>query len=155
MKITSTTITPDPERTEYAVVDHQSPVWREKDDLLHSVPGVGQQLSLSLLAYLPELGALNRKRIAALVDVAPFDRDSGQVGANAAYGRQIPVASRALHGCAGRQSMQPGNPSLLSASAGGGEAEKLALTACRRKLLTILNAMAKSGQHWTPRVTST
>ena len=54
-----------------------SPVWREKDDLLRSVPGVGEQLSLSLLAYLPELGTLNRKRIAALVGVAPFNRDSG------------------------------------------------------------------------------
>ena len=54
-----------------------SPVCREKDDLLRSVPGVGEQLSLSLLAYLPELGTLNRKRIAALVGVAPFNRDSG------------------------------------------------------------------------------
>ena len=55
----------------------RSPVWREKDDLLRSVPGVGEQLSLSLLAYLPELGTLNHKRIAALVGVAPFNRDSG------------------------------------------------------------------------------
>ena len=55
----------------------RSPVWREKDDLLRSVPGVGEQLSLSLLAYLPELGTLNRKQIAALVGVAPFNRDSG------------------------------------------------------------------------------
>ena len=54
-----------------------SPVWREKDDLLRSVPGVGPQVSLTLLAYLPELGALNRKRIAALVGVVPFSRDSG------------------------------------------------------------------------------
>ncbi len=55
----------------------RSPVWREKDDLLRSVPGVGEHLSLSLLAYLPELGTLNHKRIAALVGVAPFNRDSG------------------------------------------------------------------------------
>ena len=55
----------------------RSPVWREKDDLLRSVPGVGEQLSLSLLTYLPELGTLNRKRVAALVGVAPFNRDSG------------------------------------------------------------------------------
>ena len=54
-----------------------SPVWREKDDLLRSVPGVGPQVSLTLLAYLPELGTLNRKQIAALVGVAPFNRDSG------------------------------------------------------------------------------
>ena len=56
---------------------HQSPVWREKDDLLRSVPGIGDQISLTLLAYLPELGTLNRRQIAALVGVAPFNRDSG------------------------------------------------------------------------------
>ena len=56
---------------------HSSPVWREKDDLLRSVPGMGQQISLTLLAHLPELGELNRKQIAALVGVAPFNRDSG------------------------------------------------------------------------------
>ena len=55
----------------------RSPVWCQKDDLLRSVPGVGEQLSLSLLAYLPELGTLDRKRIAALVGVAPFNRDRG------------------------------------------------------------------------------
>ena len=55
----------------------QSPVWREKDDLLRTVPGVGEQLSLTLLAYLPELGTLDRWQVAALVGVAPFNRDSG------------------------------------------------------------------------------
>ena len=55
----------------------QSPVWREKDDLLRTVPGVGEQLSLTLLAYLPELGTLDRRHVAALVGVAPFNRDSG------------------------------------------------------------------------------
>ena len=54
-----------------------SPVWREKDDLLRTVPGVGEQLSLTLLAYLPELGTLDRRQVAALVEVAPFNRDSG------------------------------------------------------------------------------
>ena len=62
----------------------RSPVWREKDDLLRSVPGVGEQLSLSLLAYLPELGTLNRKQIAALVGVAPINRDSGDHAGGAA-----------------------------------------------------------------------
>ena len=55
----------------------RSPVWREKDDLLRTVPGVGPQLSLTLLAHLPELGTLDRKQIAALVGVAPYNRDSG------------------------------------------------------------------------------
>ena len=57
----------------------QSPVWREKDNLLRSVPGAREQLSVTLLAHLPELGALDRKRIAALVGVAPINRDSGQM----------------------------------------------------------------------------
>ena len=52
-------------------------MWREKDDLLRTAPGVGEQVSLTLLAYLPELGALDRRQIAALVGVAPFNRDSG------------------------------------------------------------------------------
>ena len=55
----------------------QSPVWRERDDLLRTVPGVGEQLSLTLMAYLPELGTLDRRQVAALVGVAPFNRDSG------------------------------------------------------------------------------
>ena len=68
----------------------ESPVWREKDDLLRTVPGVGEQLSLSLLAYLPELGTLERRQIAALVGVAPFNRDSGTCGVNGVSGADVP-----------------------------------------------------------------
>ena len=64
-----------------------SPVWREKDDLLPTVPGVGPQLSLTLLAHLPALGTLNRRQIAALVGVAPYNRDSGALrGKRAVWG---------------------------------------------------------------------
>ena len=70
----------------------QSPVWREKDDLLRTVPGVGEQLSLALLAYLPELGTLDRRQIAALVGVAPFNRDSGTLrGENVPSGADAPA----------------------------------------------------------------
>ena len=68
----------------------QSPVWREKDDLLRTVPGVGPQLSLTLLAHLPELGTLDRKQIAALVGVAPYNRDAAPGGANAPSGADAP-----------------------------------------------------------------
>ena len=69
----------------------QSPVWREKDDLLRTVPGVGEQLSLALLAYLPELGTLDRRQIAALVGVAPYNRYSvAPCGANAPSGVDVP-----------------------------------------------------------------
>ena len=72
----------------------RSPVWREKDDLLRSVPGVGPQVSLTLLAYLPELGTLNRKQIAALVGVAPFNRDSGPYrGKRSVWGGRATVRS--------------------------------------------------------------
>ena len=65
----------------------RSPVWREKDDLLRTVPGVGPQLSLTLLAHLPELGTLDRKQIAALVGVAPYNRDRGTLrGKRAVWG---------------------------------------------------------------------
>ena len=64
----------------------RSPVWRQKDDLLRSVPGVGEQISVSLLAYLPELGALDRKQISALVWVGPINRDSGIMRGRRTYG---------------------------------------------------------------------
>ena len=95
---------------------HRSPLWREKDDLLRSVPGVGPQVSLTLLAFLPELGTLNRKQIAALV-----------------ASRRNPVL---------REFYQR----LLEA----GKPKKVALTACMRKLLTILNSMVRTGQRWDP-----
>ena len=69
----------------------RSPVWREKDDLLRTVPGVGEQLFLTLLANLPELGTLNRRQIAALVGVAPYNRDSGTLrGKRAVWGGRCP-----------------------------------------------------------------
>ena len=73
---------------------HSSPVWREKDDLLRSVPEVGPQVSLTLLAYLPELGRKNRKQIVALVGVAPFNRDSGtKRGRRTVWGCRATVCS--------------------------------------------------------------
>lgn len=130
----------------------RSPVWREKDDLLRSVGGAGEQLSLSLLAYLSELGTINRKRIAALVGVAPFRSSSGQAER---LGRQNAATRGALHGCARRHSVQSGAPGHLPTTVAAGKPKKLALTACMRKLLTILNAMVKTGRHWTPKVNST
>ena len=97
----------------------QSPVWREKDDLLRTVPGVGPQLSLTLLAHLPELGTLDRKQIAALVGVAPYNRDSGALrGKRAVWGGRLPGAGRPLHGSVGSQPPQPCYPGLLPEAAG-------------------------------------
>ena len=104
----------------------RSPVWRKKDDLLRTVPGVGEQISLTLLANLPELGTLNRRQIAALVGVAPYNRDSGTLrGKRAVWGGRSRVrAGRPLHGSVGSQPPQPCYPGLLPEAAGSWQAEK-------------------------------
>ena len=132
----------------------RSPVWREKDDLLRSVPGVGEQLSLSLLAYLPELGTLNRKQIAALVGVAPFNRDSGpRRGKRSVWGGRSRVRATLYMAALSAGRYNPVLRVFYQRLLAAGKPKKVALTACMRKLLTILNAMIRSGQHWTPRST--
>ena len=131
----------------------QSPVWREKDDLLRTVPGVGEQLSLTLLANRPELGTLDRRQIAALVGVAPFNRDRGAMrGKRHVWGGR-PGPSCLVHGDAGYHSLQSRhlNPvirdfyqRLLAA----GKPKQLALVASIRKLLVILNAMLQQRSSW-------
>ena len=134
----------------------RSPVWREKDDLLRSVPGVGEQLSLSLLAYLPELGTLNHKRIAALVGVAPFNRDSGpRRGKRSVWGGRSRLRAVLYMGALVASRCNPVLRAFYKRLLAAGKPKKLALTACMRKLLTMLNAMAKSGQRWAPRANST
>ena len=132
-----------------------SPVWREKDDLLRSVPGVGEQVSLSLLAYLPELGTLNRKRIAALVGVAPFNRDSGfRRSKRSVWGGRTRLRAVLYMGALVASRHNPVLRAFYQRLLAAGKPKKLALTACMRKLLTILNAMVKTGQHWTHQVNS-
>ena len=129
----------------------RSPVWREKDDLLRSVPGVGEQLSVTLLAYLPELGALNRKQIAALVGVAPMNRDSGTMrGRRAVSGGRARVRTVLYMGALVASRRNPVIREFYQRLLAAGKSKKLALTACMRKLLVILNGMVKSGQRWNP-----
>ena len=133
----------------------QSPVWREKDDLLRSVPGVGEQLSLTLLAHLPELGALDRKQIAALVGVAPINRDSGKMrGKRSVWGGRARVRAVLYMGALVGSRHNPVLRSLYQRLLTAGKPRKVALTACMRKLLTTLNAMVKSGQRWNSPVTT-
>ena len=104
----------------------RSPVWREKDDLLRTVPGVGEQVSLTLLAYLLELGTLDRRQIAALVGVAPFNRDSGTLrGKRAVLGRSLPSAGRSFHGGTDRDPLEPRDPGLLPEVAGGWQTKEV------------------------------
>ena len=129
----------------------RSPVWREKDDLLRSVPSVGPQVSLTLLAYLPELGTLNRKQIAALVGVAPFSRDSGpHRGKRSVWGGRATVRSTLYMGALVASRRNPVLREFYQRLLEAGNPKKVALTACMRKLLTILNSMMRTGQKWDP-----
>lgn len=129
----------------------RGPVWREKDDLLRSVPGVGEQLSLSLLAYLPELGTLNRKQIAALVGVAPINRDSGTMrGHRAVWGGRARVRIVLYMGALVASRYNPVIREFYQRMLAAGKSKKVALTACMRKLPVVLNSMINSGQHWNP-----
>ena len=127
----------------------QSPVWREKDDLLRSVPGVGPQVSLTLLAYLPELGTLNRKQVAALVGVAPFNRDSGTLrGRRTVWGGRARVRAALYMGALAAARYNPVISAFYQRLPTAGKPKKLALTACMRKLLVILNSMLRHRSAW-------
>ena len=127
----------------------QSPVWREKDDLLRTVPGVGEQVSLTLLAYLPELGALDRRQIAALVGVAPFNRDSGTMrGRRTIWGGRARVRAALYMGALVATRHNPVIKDFYLRLLAAGKPKKVALTACMRKLLVILNSMLKHRSAW-------
>ncbi len=116
-----------------------SPVWRERDQLLRSVPGVGEQLSLTLLAELPELGRLNRRMIAALVGVAPFNRDSGRLrGRRTIWGGRARVRAMLYMGALSASRFNSVIRAFYQRLLAAGKLKKLALTACMRKLLVIL-----------------
>jgi len=127
----------------------QSPLWCEKENLLRSVPGVGPQLALSLLAYLPELGTLDRKRIAALVGVAPFNRDSGPFrGRRKVWGGRVRVRTALYMATLVASRHNPVIRAFYQRLLAAEKPKKVALTACMRKLLTILNAILKNSTPW-------
>ena len=127
----------------------QSPVWREKDDLLRTVPGVGEQLSLTLLAHLPELGALNHREIAALVGVAPFNRDSGTLrGTRTVWGGRARVRAALYMGALVASRHNPVIRDFYQRLVASGMPKKMALVACMRKLLVILNSILRHGSPW-------
>lgn len=127
----------------------RSPVWQAKADLLQSVPGVGPQTTRMLLVQLPELGHCSRQQIAALVGVAPLNRDSGKLrGRRTIWGGRGEVRAclymATLSAARHNPRIRPHYERLVAA----GKCKKLALTACMRKLLTMLNAMLRDGQPW-------
>lgn len=128
-----------------------SPVWRERNDLLRSVPGVGPVLSATPTAMLPELGQLTRRRIAALVGVAPSPRNSGTLrDRRTVRGGRASIRSVLYMAALVGKQHNPVLSTLDDRLAAAGKPKKVALVACMRKLLTILNAMLKHHRPWNP-----
>lgn len=129
----------------------RSPLWRAKDDLLRSVPGVGPTTSRLLIACLPELGTLSRREIASLVGVAPLNRDSGhQRGARVVWGGRAVVRGPLYMATLVATRCNPVIRGFYQRLRLAGKPRLVALVAAMRKLLTILNAMLKHQQPWQP-----
>jgi len=127
----------------------ESPVWREKEALLRSTPGVGPVLTTTLLANLPELGTLTGKQIAALVGVAPLNRDSGTWrGKRTVWGGRAQIRAPLYMAALVAARFNPVIRVFYQRLCAAGKAKKVALTACMRKLLIILNAMLKHRTPW-------
>jgi transposase len=127
-----------------------SDAWRTKDDLLQGIPGVGAVTTLTLLAKCPELGAMNRRQIAALVGVAPLANDSGQHrGKRCIWGGRADV--RAVLYMAAISAMRSNSDIKAFATRlqQTGKPAKVVIVACMRKLLTVMNAMIKNNSQWT------
>jgi transposase len=132
-----------------AAAIHASPLWRAKDEILQSTPGVGPILSRTLVAEVPELGVLNRQEIAALIGVAPFNRDSGTLrGKRAVWGGRAHVRAVLYMSTLAAVRHNAVLKAFYERLRAVGKAPKVALTACMRKLLTILNAMVKHQTPW-------
>lgn len=125
--------------------------WREKRDCLMSMPGIGKQVANTLLGDLPELGTVNRKQIGALIGVAPFNRDSGRMrGRRSIRGGRKSVRTALYLGALSAVRFDPRMKRFYERLLANGKHKKVALTACVRKMITILNGMVRDGQHWQP-----
>jgi transposase len=127
----------------------ESGVWREKIELLESVPGIARVISVNLLATLPELGMLNRRQISALAGVAPFNRDSGRWrGKRSIFGGRAPARSALYMAALVGSRHNPVLREFYQRLQHAGKPKKVALVACMRKLLIIVNTMLRTHQHW-------
>lgn len=126
-----------------------SPAWREADNLLQSVPGIGNIASRTLIAEMPELGHLDRREAAALIGVAPVNRDSGQMrGHRAIAGGRTAVRNVLFMATLAAVRWNPVIKAHYRRMLGRGRPKKVALVACMRRLLAILNAIIRTGQPW-------
>lgn len=141
---------------EVAVIDEDmetairdTPQWKQKDELIQSAPGVGPVLSTTLLATLPELGTLDRCQIASLVGVAPMNRDSGHFrGKRCVWGGRAQVRNVLYMATLAAIRFNPVIRVFHKRLIDAGKKNKVAITACMRKLLVILNAMVKNNSPW-------
>lgn len=137
---------------ELATAIRSSPLWREKDELLQSIPGVGPVVATTLLASLPELGLLSHQQSAALVGVAPLNRDSGTIrGKRTIWGGRAHVRATLYMATIVASRCNPMIRAFYHRLCAAGKAKKVALTACMRKLLTILNAILRTRRPWQDR----
>jgi len=126
-----------------------SPVWREHDRIIQSIPGAGPVLAVCLLAGVPELGRLNRRQIAALVGVAPLNRDSGlHRGKRCIWGGRARVRAALYMAALSAIRWNPVLRAFYQRLQEKGKPFKVAITACMRKLLTIINTMIKNQTLW-------
>lgn len=131
----------------------ESPLWRAKDDILKSVPGIGTVVSTTLIAELSELGDLSGKEIAALAGVAPLNRDSGTLaGRRTVWGGRARVRTALYMAALVASRHNPVIKEFYLRLCEAGKPKKVALTACMRKLLLIVNSMIKNKQKWNPAV---
>ena len=127
----------------------ESPVWRAKENLLTSVPGVGSTTSRVLIAELPELGTLSRRQAAALVGVAPLNRDSGTLrGRRTVWGGRATVRTALYMATVVAVRHNPALATAYRRLRGAGKPAKVALTACMRKLIVILNVILRDQPPW-------
>lgn len=135
--------------TELKSMAANSETWKTRGDLLRSVPGIGVITCLTLLAELPELGMLDRKKIAALVGIAPFNRDSGKIfGKRCIWGGRSRVRAALYMAALVATRYNPVIKAYYQRLLAAGKPKKVALVACMHKLLTIVNAMMKSNHPW-------
>jgi transposase len=126
-----------------------SPAWLEKDNLLKSVPGIGKVVSTTLLIELPELGQLNRRKIVALVGVAPLNRDSGTMrGKRTVWGGMAKLRAVLYMAALVATKFNPVITAFYQRLLDAGKVKKVALVACMRKLLTIVNSMMRTKTVW-------
>jgi transposase len=133
-----------------------SPLWQHKAEIMQSIPGVGRVTATTFLADLPEIGALSRREISALVGVCPYNRDSGRMrGRRTIWGGRARVRAALYMAAVSASRHNPIVSAFYQKLVSAGKAKKVALVACMRKLLVIINTMLKNDTLWNPQVAST